>query len=105
MAGHPAGDRMDGVGHFDPPLLEQLRELARGMLRLRDGQPVARHDDDPLGVGEQRADVFGRGRPDAATLLAGRPNRARMRLAECAEENVRKRAAHRVAHELGENAA
>ena len=46
MAGHPAGDRVDGVLDVDPALLEELGELADRVLRLGDREPVAGHDDD-----------------------------------------------------------
>jgi hypothetical protein len=48
---------MDRIAHVDAPFLEQVCELAHRVLRLRDGQAVARDDYDPVGVGEHRGDI------------------------------------------------
>ena len=42
-----------------PLLLEQVGELAHVVLRLRDGQAVAGHEDDLVRVGEHHGDVLG----------------------------------------------
>ena len=49
---HPPGDRVDRVLHVDAPVLEELGELADRVLGLRDGEAVARDDDDRARVGE-----------------------------------------------------
>ena len=59
MARHAAGDGMDRVLDVDALLLEQLGELAHVVLRLRDREPVARHDDDLAREGELHGDVLG----------------------------------------------
>ena len=52
MPRHPAGDRVDRVLDVDAPRLEQLGELADPVLRLGDGEAVARDDDHRGRVGE-----------------------------------------------------
>ena len=61
MPGHPAGHGVDRVFHVDAALLEDVGQLPCRVLRLGDRQPVAGDDDHPLRVGEQRAEVLGRG--------------------------------------------
>ena len=53
------GDRVDRVLHVDAALLEQLGQLADGVLGLGDREAVARHDDHVLGVGQLDRDVVG----------------------------------------------
>ncbi len=52
MTGHSAGHGMDGIRNLDAARLQQIRQLADAVLRLRHCQTVARHDDHLLGVGE-----------------------------------------------------
>ena len=94
---------MDRVLHLYPALLEHVGQLSCGVLRLGDGKSVAGHDDHALRVGEQRAEVFRRRGPNVPSLpAAGDHGNPRPRLAERAEEDVGQRAAHRVAHQLGQ---
>ena len=76
MARHAAGDRVDRVLDVDALLLEQLREVAHVVLRLRDGEPVAGDEDDAARVGEHDRDVVrGRratGAPSAPAALRPR---------------------------------
>ena len=66
MAGHPAGHRVDRVLDVHPALLEQLGQLADGVLRLGDRQAVAGHHDHVLGIGQLDRDVVGADRPDGS---------------------------------------
>ena len=88
------------IAYFDVDALglEQLRELAHLVLRLRDGEAVARDDDDALRVREHHGDVVGRGRANGRAVGARRGRRPGRDLAERAEEDVRDRAVHRAAH-------
>ena len=97
MPGHAAGDGMDRVLDVDAPLLELGRELAHGVLRLRDGEPVAGDDHDALAVGEHHGHVLGSGRPDGSARGLDLLRRDLQR-AEGAEEDVGDRAAHRPRH-------
>ena len=83
MAGHAAGDRVDGVADGDAAGLEQLGELADGVLGLGHREAVARHDDDGLGVGELDGGVVDADLADRAALGPDRsrpsPRRRRSR--------------------------
>ena len=68
MPGHPAGHGVDGVGHLDAPSLEGAGQLNCDVLSLGHGQPVARHDKNLAGVGEQRPDVGGVAAADCPAL-------------------------------------
>ena len=57
MAGHAAGDGMDGVFDGDAAGFEQLGELADGVLGLGGGQAVAGHEDDAVGEGKLHGGV------------------------------------------------
>ena len=59
MARHAAGDGMDRVRDLDALRLEQVGELADVVLRLRDREPVAGHEDDLVRVREHHGDVLG----------------------------------------------
>ena len=101
---HPAGDRVDRVLHVDAALLEQLGQLAHGVLRLGDGEAVARDDDHVLGVGQLDRDVVGADGADRAA----RPGRGAGRVVaatEPADHDVQDRPVHGVGHELGQDRA
>ena len=66
MARHAPGHRVDRVADVHAFLVELVRQLAHGVLRLCDREAVARHDDDALRVREQDADVIRRRRLDRA---------------------------------------
>ena len=68
VAGHAAGDRMDGVFHLDAFLLQHVGHLAQRMLRLRDRHAVARHDDHLGGVLHDEGGVFRRALLDRPRL-------------------------------------
>ena len=81
-----------------PFVLEQVGQHAHVVLRLRDREPVARHEHDPARVREHDRDVLRR----SSRARCVRP-RARLPvpacdLAERAEEHVRDRPVHRPAH-------
>src|SRR6185437_7552527 len=59
VAGHAAGDRMNGVADVDAPGLEQLGQPGDLVLGLGGGEAVAGHDDDLGGVGELDGGVVG----------------------------------------------
>ena len=88
---------------LDALRLEQLGQVAHGVLRLGHGHAVARDDDDALDAVEQHGDLFGRGGLDRLVDLVGvrrvrrRPHRA--------EEHVGQRAVHRLAHDVGQDDA
>ena len=83
-----------------PLLAEHVDKLAQGVLRLRHRQPVARHDDHPVGVAEQDRDVLGSGRPHRPVGgLAAAQRRAAL---EGAEQDVDDRAAHGLRHQPGQ---
>ena len=63
---------MDGVRDVDTALLEQVGQLAHRVLGLGDGEAVAGHDDDLLGVGELDRRVV---EADLADVAARRPRR------------------------------
>ena len=105
MPGHATGHRVDGVADVDAARLEDLAELADGVLRLRHGEAVAGHDDDALRVRELDGRIVdarprGRSRRPRAGFGLGP-----LRATEAADEDVHERAVHRVGHELGEDAA
>ena len=102
MAWHPPGDRVDRVLDLDPPLLQRVGELLDHVLRLGHGEAVAGHHHHPAGVGQHRPDVLGAPRPDAAIAARAQPLCGDLDLAEGPEQDVRDRAAHGVAHELGQ---
>ena len=105
VARHPAGDRVDRVLHVDAARLEQLGQLADGVLGLGDGEAVAGHDDDVLGVGQLDRDVVDADLADrAAPAPTGRRRRA-VAAAEPADHDVQDRPVHGVGHELGQDRA
>ena len=76
---------------------------AHVVLRLRDGHPVAGHDDHLARERELDGDVLGRRRADGAPVVG--PHRragARLHLPEGAEEHVRDGAVHRLRHQQRE---
>ena len=95
---------MDGVADVDAALLEDVAELATGVLRLGHGEAVAGHDDDVLGVGQLDGRIVD---ADLAHRAAGRGRvgLGALRAAEAADHDVHERAVHGVRHELGEDAA
>ena len=106
MPGHAAGDWMDGVLDVHPAPLEHVGQLARCVLRLRDRQAVAGDDDHALRVGEQGAEVLGRGRAHAAALRsAAGGGGAGVDLPKRPEQDVAQRASHGVAHQFGQQRA
>ena len=74
------------------------------MLRLRDGHAVTGNDDDALRVGEQQRHFVGLNRFDRSGNAAG-GSRAAAAGAKRAEQNIRDRAVHRLAHEQREQRA
>ena len=52
VAGHAAGDGMDGVLHGDAALFEHFGQFAHDVLRLRGGHAVAGDEDHLARVGE-----------------------------------------------------
>ena len=87
---------------WTPRCSRMRRELAHGVLGLRRRHAVARDEDDLPRVGELRRDVLQRDLAHHAFLARlGRGGRA----AERAEQDVRDRAVHRLAHEDREDEA
>jgi hypothetical protein len=99
VPGHPAGDRVDAVEDVDPLVLQQLRQRADVVLCLRDGQPVAGHEDDLPRVAEHDREVLGGRRAHAATVLGCRATGAGLHRPERAEEDVAERPVHGAAHQ------
>ena len=107
MAGHATGDGVDAVADLDAVLDRALRELDALVLRLRDSQAVAGHDDDLAGVGQLQRDASSSGdfADGPAASAAGTAAGLLVAGAEPADDDVDERAVHRVGHELGEDAA
>ena len=98
--GPAAGDGMDGVRDVDAPLLQQVGELAHLVLRLRDGEPVARDDTTRCAYASITATSSAVvARTDAPSTPPPSPAGPGDDLAEGAEEHVRDRAVHRLAHQ------
>ena len=85
-----------------PRSSSSVRQLPYVVLRLRHRQPVAGDDDDLAGERELDGDVLRRRRADRATVVGARLAHTRLHLAERAEEDVRDRAVHRLAHQQRE---
>ena len=79
VARHAPGHRMDGVRDVDAARLEQVGQLAHGVLRLRHGKAVAGHDDDLLGVGQLDGRIVEADLAHAAARARGRGAGARRR--------------------------
>ena len=94
-----------GVVDVDATRLEDLAELADSMLRLRDGQAVAGHDDDALRIGELDGRVVDADLADRRAALGARLGLRALTAAEAADEDVHQRTVHRVGHELGQDPA
>ena len=94
---------MYAVEHLDAAGLQQLGELAEGVLCLGDGQPVAGDDDDLAGVTEQDRNVLGRPGAHGAVLTGPRSD-GDLRL-ERAEQRRRQGAPHRGSHQAGQDGA
>ena len=99
---HPAGDRVDRVLHVDAALLEQLGQLADGVLGLGDREAVARDHDHVLGVGQLDRDVVRADRADRAAR-PGRGPGGVVAATEPADHDVHDRPVHGVGHELGQD--
>ena len=95
------------IAYFDvdAALLEHVGELAHVVLRLRDGHPVAGHDDDLARERELDGDVLRRRRAHRAAVVGARLADSRLHLPERAEEDVGDRAVHRLRHEQREQRA
>ena len=66
VAGHAAGDGMDGVADIDALVLQQVGHLAQRMLRLGHRHAVAGHDDDGRRVLHDERGILRRTRLDRA---------------------------------------
>ena len=104
MAGHAAGDRMDGVFDLDAGGLQLVGHLAQRMLGLGHRHAVAGDDDHLRGVLEDEGGVFGRALLDRAhhAVVAGRRGGL---AAEAAEDDRDEGAVHPLAHDVGEDRA
>ena len=106
VAGHAPRDGVNRVLHLHAPSLEQVGELAHGVLGLGDGEPVAGDDHDLAGVREHDGEVVGRDLADSVPVRDRRRGSAsRRHRPEGAEEDVRERAVHRSAHQDREQRA
>ena len=103
MAGHAAGNGMDGVFHLDAFLLEPVGHFAQGMLRLRHRHAVAGHDDHLAGILHDEGRVLGGALLHRPLFLAGR--RSRDLAAEPAENHRNEAAVHALAHDVGQDRA
>ena len=101
---HPAGDRVDRVLDVDTLGLEQLGQLADGVLGLRDGEAVARHDDHRLRIGQLDRHVVGADLADGAAGSGGRAG-GLVAATEPADHDVHDRPVHGVGHQLGQDRA
>ncbi len=101
--GHPARHRVDRVVDLDAPVAQHVDQLAQRVLRLGDGQPVAGHDDHPVGVAQQDRDVLGPGRADRP--VGGHAGAQGGAALQRPEQDVGHRAAHRRGHQLGQERA
>ena len=102
MAGHSAGDRVDGELDFDALGFEQVGHLLDGVLGLRHGQAVARHHDHLVGVRHLDGGVGGRGGLDRTLVPAGRTAHG-VGAAEGTKHNRRNGPVHRNGHQIGQN--
>jgi hypothetical protein len=103
VPGHPAGDRVDGVGHVHAAGFQQVGQFADLVLGLRGGQSVAGHDDDLAGVGELDRGVVGRHGPHPRFARSAGARGGGVTGAVATGDDVRDRTVHRVGHELGED--
>ena len=87
-----------------PLRLEQLGQLADGVLGLGHGEAVARDDDHRLRVGQLDRDVVGADLADGAAGAGGRAGRL-VAATEPADHDVHDRAVHGVGHQLGQDRA
>ena len=101
VAGHAAGNRVDGEFYVYAALAEGIEKFADFVLRLRDGHAVAGYDDDFVGGGENSGGFFGAGA--ANSLFFDSPGSGDLHLTKGAEKNVGKRAVHRFRHDDGED--
>ena len=104
VAGHAAGDGVDGVFDLDPLLLELVGHFAKGVLGLGDGHAIAGDDDDLGGIFHDEGSVVGRALFDRAGL--GDPGARRATVtAEAAEDDRDEAAVHALAHDVAEDGA
>ncbi len=102
VAGHTAGDRVNGVLDLNTLALQQVRHLLDGVLGLRDGQTVTGHHDHLVGVGHLDRCVGSRRGLDRALL--GRASGGRgVTATERAEHDGRDRPVHRDGHQVGQD--
>lgn len=89
---------MDGEADLDVVLVQDLHDLAHALLRLRDGQAVAGHDDDVLGVRHELHHlVYG----PLLVLACDFGGLALRQVGLAAEDHVLQRAVHCSAHDVG----
>ena len=100
MPGHAAGDGVDRELDVDAALGQLIVELVHAVLRLRNGHPVTRNDDDAIGMGQHVGDILRRRALDGLGL-AGRSRR--LYLAERAEQHIGERSVHCPAHDHGQD--
>ncbi len=101
MAGHAAGDRVDGVSYLHPGFLQFVRHFAQRVLGLGHGHAVTRHDDDLGSVFHDEGRVVRRALLDGAGNAVVR--RTRRLAAESAEDDRDEGAVHALAHDVGQD--
>ena len=99
MSRHAACNGMDSVLYLDTPRLKQRSEIPELMLRLRDRQPVAGHEYDPLRGVEQDRDFLGGRALDTPLVYGVGIRRLRIGRADGSHEDVDQRSVHRLAHD------
>ena len=107
MAGHAAGNGVDGKLDIDTPFLKQIGELLRYVLGLSDGKTVAGGKNDPLGIIKQHSNLFRSTAFDLAFVefLAGDGSHLLITDHRAAKQDGTQRAVHGLTHDLAENDA
>ncbi len=106
MTGHTACNGVDGIPHVHSFSLEHVTHLAQCVLGLRDGHPIARHNDDLAGVLHDEGGVVSVAATHGALALgASGTGRAAAGGAEAAKQDVEDRAVHPLAHHVRQDGA
>ncbi len=106
MARHPSRDRVDRVADIHATLGEDIGQLANAMLSLSHGETVARHNDDPLSVGQRYRCVLDADLADRLRLGGPAGSCPRRRPSpEGTEDDIGHLAVHRSRHQQGEQRA
>ena len=105
MSGKPSRHGVDREPHLGVAFAQEVDDLAHRMLRLRDGHPVARHDDHRLRLPQEFHHLVGRRRDHLPVHHRPAHRCGALLGTESAEDDRDERTVHRRAHDVAQDRA